>query len=153
MKATMQNFVDLSPLKTLLEDTKPEWGIMTPQHMVEHLCDAVKISNGKLVNLDCMNPDEKLPILKRFLNSSRPLPQNFVNTVVGSELKPLANHNLKEAISELEKEISEIDVFFELNSDAKPINPTFGPLNKEEWIQFHKKHFRHHMKQFGLIKE
>ena len=147
----MTDKLNLSPLRSISADTKPLWGKMTAQHMVEHLCQAVKISNGKLINTECMNPDEKLPILKRFLNSSRPLPQNFINTVVGSELKPLTNQNISEAINELEKEINEIDKFFDLNIEAKPINPTFGPLNKDEWIQFHKKHFTHHLKQFGLL--
>lgn len=147
----MTGKLDLSPLRSITASTKPLWGKMTAQHMIEHLCQAVKISNGKLINTECMNPDEKLSILKRFLNSSRPLPQNFVNTVVGSELKPLTNQNISEAINELEREINEIDKFFDLNIEAKPINPTFGPLNKDEWIQFHKKHFTHHMKQFGLL--
>jgi len=147
----MQNSVNLSLLKNLSENVKPVWGIMTPQHMIEHLCQAVQLSNGKLEISECMNPDEKLPILKRILMSSRPLPQNFVNTVIGAELKPLKNKSIDEAIIELEKEINEIDDFFEINPEAKPINPTFGPLNKEEWMAFHSKHFKHHMKQFGLI--
>lgn len=147
----MQNFIDFSQINTLSENSKPLWGKMTAQHMVEHLCQAVQLSNGKLEISECMNPDEKLPILKRVLMSSRPLPQNFVNTVIGAELKPLKNENIDEAITELEKELNKIDEFFDLNTESKPINPTFGPLNKEEWIQFHKKHFTHHMKQFGLV--
>ncbi len=126
---------------------------MTAQHMVEHLCQAVQLSNGNFVINECMTPVEKLPLLKRVLMSHRPLPKNFTNTVVGAELKTLIHRNLNEAIEALQKEISEIDIYFEKNSEAKPVNPTFGPLNKEEWNQFHNKHFTHHLTQFGLIKE
>lgn len=147
----MINNFDLSPIEKLKEETTPAWGIMSPQHMVEHLIQAVQLSNGKLENNECMNSSEKLPILKRFLMSTRPLPKNFTNTVVGAELKILRNSNLKEAINKLESEVKDINNYFTENPDLKPINPTFGPLNKEEWIQFHKKHFIHHFTQFGLL--
>ena len=146
----MPNSLDLSPLNSLAETASPHWGIMTSQHMVEHLCQAVQLSNGVLENKDCMNPEEKLPVLKRVLMSARPLPKNFVNTVIGEGLKPLKYKSLIAAIEQLKKELKDFDDYFTKNKDAKPINPTFGPLNKEEWIQFHKKHFTHHFEQFGL---
>ena len=37
----MENVFDLSPLVKLSESDKPLWGIMSPQHMVEHLIQAV----------------------------------------------------------------------------------------------------------------
>lgn len=145
--------IDLSPLNDLAHDIKPQWGKMTPQHMVEHLVEAVKLSNGKINLTECMTHPEKLPIMKKILMSPRPLPKNFVNTVIGAELKPYQFNNLNEALQRLSIELDDIDVFFEINPEANPMNPTFGPLNKEEWIQFHKKHFRHHFLQFGLIQE
>lgn len=147
----MHTVFDLSALDKLTESVKPVWGVMTPQHMVEHLIQAVELSNGKSPIKDCMNPPEKLPVLKRILMSSRPLPRNFVNTVVGSELKPLINKNLDSAKKELIVQLNNIDEYFNKNPEAKPNNPTFGPLNKDEWIVFHQKHFTHHFTQFGLI--
>ena len=50
------NFEDkadvISKLKSLKVDQQPEWGIMTPQHMVEHLIVSTKMSNGGL-NIPC----------------------------------------------------------------------------------------------------
>ncbi len=143
--------IDLSILNKLLEQTKPHWGGMSPQHMVEHLSAAVKMSNGKIVFTECMNPPEKHPILKRFLMSNRPMPKDFVNTVVGKGLKPLINNSLKEAKQELIKELSNFEKYFNENPKALPLNPTFGPLNFEEWKVFHNKHFTHHFTQFGLL--
>ena len=129
---------------------KPLWGKMTPQHMVEHLILAVQMSNGKL-KLECFNPPEKVPTLKKFLMGSRPMPKLFVNPVIGEDLRPLENSSLLEAIDKLTNEIDDHVIFFDNNPGAKTVNVTFGELNKEEWDVFHNKHFTHHLSQFGLL--
>jgi hypothetical protein len=123
---------------------------MTPQHMVEHLILAVQMSNGKL-KLECVNPPEKIPTLKRFLMSSRQMPKLFVNPVIGEDLRPLEYSSLVEANEKLKNEIDDYLLFFENNPGGNPVNVTFGELNKEEWDVFHKKHFTHHLSQFGLL--
>lgn len=143
----------IDKLSKLSVDTKPVWGKMSSQHMVEHLIQSVQLSNGKMALSECMTPDERLPLMKKILMSKRPLPKNFVNTVIGAELKPLIYPDLKASIEALKKELQSIDKFFDEKPDSKPMNPTFGPLNKEEWNQFHNKHFKHHFAQFGLLEE
>jgi len=123
---------------------------MSPQHMAEHLILAVQMSNGKL-KLECFNPPEKIPSLKRFLMSSRPMPKLFVNPIIGEDLRPLKYSSLEEAMRKLKNEIDDYELYFENNPDVKPVNATFGELNKEEWDVFHKKHFTHHLSQFGLL--
>ncbi len=145
----LDKYIEL--LKELMPDKKPDWGIMTAQHMIEHILLAVQMSNGKLI-LECFNDKEKLPMLRRYLMSNRPLPQGFANPYIGEGLLQLKFSNLEEAISELEKEVNDYYNFFEENSDAKLTNVTFGELGKDEWAVFHEKHFAHHLKQFGLIK-
>lgn len=137
------------PLHNLNPDQSPEWGTMTPRHMVEHLALAVRLSNGKLTEI-CAYPDNKLPAMKRFLMSDKPMPRNFVNPVIGEGLKPLISSSLEEAIRLLDKELKTFYTWFDQNPDAKPVNPTFGPLDQREWEQFHQKHFKHHFAQFGL---
>jgi len=143
---------------------KAIWGKMTPQHMVEHLILAVQMSNGKL-NLECFNlpekvptlkkfffnPPDKVPTLKKFLMSSRPMPKLFANPVIGEDLRPLEYSSLLEAIDKLTNEIDDHVIFFKNNPGAKTVNVTFAELNKEEWDVFHKKHFTHHLSQFGLL--
>lgn len=143
----LKNF--LTALTKLSKDEKPVWGKMSPQHMVEHLILSVQMSNGKL-NLDCFNPPEKIPALKRFLMGSRPLPKLFINPAVGKDLRPLEYSSLEEAKNKLKEEIDDYKKFFENNPTAKTVNVTFGELNKEEWDVFHRKHFEHHLSQFGL---
>lgn len=148
MDISTNNYLTL--LNKLDPQQKPLWGKMTPQHMVEHLILAVQMSNGKL-KLDCFNLPEKIPTLKRFLMSSRPMPKLFVNPVVGEDLRPLEYSSLEEAVEKLKNEIDDYVSFFENNPGANPVNVTFGELNKEEWDVFHKKHFTHHLSQFGLL--
>jgi oxepin-CoA hydrolase/3-oxo-5,6-dehydrosuberyl-CoA semialdehyde dehydrogenase len=124
---------------------------MSAQHMVEHLILAVQSSNGNFILNEFITPPEKLNVMKRFLLSNRPLPKNFTNTIIGEGLKPLIYSNLEIAKHKLLEEINNFEEYFKKNSEAKPINATFGPLNYKEWIAFHNKHFTHHLTQFGLI--
>ena len=88
-------FVELSnKIDQLGETDKPAWGIMTPQHMVEHLILAVRSGNGNL-EVECFNPKEKLPILKRFLMSDRDLPKGFENPLLEKGLRKLEFSSLK----------------------------------------------------------
>jgi hypothetical protein len=144
----MTNYLIL--LKKLGPHQKPLWGKMTPQHMVEHLILAVQMSNGKL-KLECFNPPEKIPSLKRFLMSSKPMPKLFVNPVIGEDLRPVEYSSFEEAMDKLTSVIDDYELFFENNHGAKPVNVTFGELNKKEWDVFHQKHFTHHLSQFGLL--
>ncbi|MCF8239856.1 MAG: hypothetical protein K9J16_00615 [Melioribacteraceae bacterium] len=143
-----QDKIDL--LRTLDPDTKPLWGKMTAQHMVEHLILAVKMGNGKM-NVECINPPDKLPTLKRFMMSSRPMPRGFINPMIGTELIPLEYESMNAAIEMLKKELSDYEKYFDENPGKELMNATFGPLNKKEWDVFHEKHFTHHLTQFGLI--
>ena len=148
MNKISNNYLTL--LNNLDPQKKPLWGKMTPQHMIEHLILAVQMSNGKL-KLDCFNPPEKIPSLKRFLMSNKPLPKLFVNPLIGYDLRPLEYSSIDEALEKLKNEIDDYFILFDINPDAKPVNVTFGALNKEEWDIFHNKHFTHHLTQFELL--
>ena len=140
-------------LDKLSVNTKPLWGEMTAHHMVEHLIVAVQSSNGKVTFDQCMNSEERYPILKRFLLSKKPLPKQFVNTIIGEGLKPLKYKDLNDAKEKLILELNSFNKYYEDQPSAKPMNVTFGPLAKDEWIVFHNKHFTHHFAQFGLMGE
>lgn len=150
METTLLQKIDL--LKGLDKNTKPLWGKMTPQHMIEHLIGSLQMAVGEL-KIECFNPPEKLPALKKYLMSTRPLPKDFINPVIGPDLIPLKYSSLEESISDLQNYITRYYEFFEATPDSKTANPTFGDLNKTEWDVFNEKHFTHHFSQFGLIKK
>lgn len=148
MNNNLYNFLLI--LQHLSETSKPLWGKMSPQHMVEHLIWTLQSSEGK-IKVACVTPPEKLPVSKRFLLSSRPLPKLFINPVIGPDLLPLKFSNLDEAKKMLNLELEDYYKFFKGNPDAKTTHVAFGELNKDEWDIFHQKHFTHHLSQFGLL--
>ncbi len=136
-------------LKLLKVETKPLWGKMSAQHMVEHIILALGISNGNRY-VKVYTEDKIIPIQKRFLLSNKPLPKLFINPAIGEELLPLEFSDLDSAKNALINEIHRYEEFFNCSPESTPAHPVFGKLNKNEWDIFHKKHFEHHFAQFGI---
>lgn len=142
----------LHPVLNLPADAKPAWGQMSAQHMIEHLLQTLRLSNGKIEG-QCAYDDRRLPVLKRFLKSDKPMPRDFTNPLVAPELKALLFSDIDEAKKTLIEELDDFHDYFAKNPGATPVNPTFGRLSYEEWIMFHRKHMTHHLTQFKLIGE
>lgn len=140
----------ISKLKTLKVDQQPEWGIMTPQHMVEHLIVTTKLSNGGL-SVPCRIPVEQIPQYKAFLLESDQEMQKGIKANGMEGLLDLRYPSLEASIEKLEEEIDKFNTFFENNPDAKITNPVLAEIGYEDWKTFHKKHYTHHFKQFGLL--
>jgi hypothetical protein len=51
----------------------------------------------------------------------------------------------------LKNEISDLIKHFEEEEGRRVVNPFFGNMNKQEWIQLLHKHARHHLKQFNVV--
>lgn len=137
-------------LAGLTPNAVPAFGMMTPQHMVEHLEWAIL---GTLSDppSPVLTPEDKLPSLKRFLMSSHPLQQGFKMPLLPKEeLVPLKYADLASAIAGLQATWERSTTFWESNPDFMSQHPIFGPLNFDEWMQFNRKHFEHHLSQFNL---
>jgi len=144
------NSAELINKLTLLNAVQsPLWGKMTPQHMVEHLYKAVQASINEIA-LDIYSEERKIQVLKKMFLGDRPLPKEFMNPAIGPDLLELEFENLSSAIKELKNVLARYEKYFSGNSSAKTIHPIFGYLTKEEWDIFHKKHFKHHLSQFGI---
>jgi hypothetical protein len=146
--------MDITYLVTLLDQLSPEikakWGRMSAQKMVEHLTDSIKISSGKLV-LPLEIPEEKIAQMQEILNSDKEMPKNFEVPFAQKNAK-LRHEELALAIDELLLEWIDFEDFFSEQPDSTPSHPYYGPLNYEQWIRLHSKHFTHHFRQFELIK-
>lgn len=136
-------------LRTLDPEAKAAWGIMTPQHMVEHLVSTWMISNGRFRVKEALSPEE---IAKRreFLFSDTPYAKSITNPVQGDGLQKLRKSSLAEAIDQLEREMKTFFEYHNQHPDAIETHPVFGPLDREGWLIFQAKHMGHHMAQFGL---
>ena len=137
-------------LKQIPSDTKPHWGKMTLQQMIEHFTDSVRISSGKTAHTDFVFPPEQLQRMREFMLSEKPFKENTINPLLPEAPAPVINISAEEAVSELEKEIHYFFTVFEKNNLQVTRSPFFGDLNYEENIHLLYKHAVHHLKQFGV---
>ncbi len=137
-------------IKSLKEESKVHFGIMTPQHMIEHLTITMKMSSAR-IKLPDFEPNEKQLAQKDLLlNTSLDFPRGIRAPGSTGELPDLKMQNLEIAKEKFITSIEEFNSFFEDNPEAQTIHPRFGKLNYSEWLQFHPKHFAHHLGQFGI---
>jgi hydroxymethylglutaryl-CoA reductase len=137
-------------LAKLQPGQQPLFGKMGPQHMVEHLIDVLRISNGK-VKFHIHTPEEKLENYVKFLFSDKEMPVGFKAPFIGEEPSAIIYPDLETAKEVL---LNEVETFFNYYAEEplrKEMHPIFGPLNKTGWLMLHGKHFRHHFKQFDLL--
>ncbi|MGY0393179.1 phenylacetic acid degradation bifunctional protein PaaZ [Bizionia sp. KMM 8389] len=139
-------------LSKLTKDTKPNWGIMTPQHMVEHLEYTYKIASGDIQDFEIATPEKILEKVHNSLWDYKEFPKNsqFPQLEKG-KLDALKHPDLATAITKFKEQREKYIEFFKENPEAKLKNLVFGELNKYESYLLERKHLNHHFKQFGIL--
>lgn len=144
----------LNTVPTLLEnlsvDVEPQWGKMTPQHMVEHLIVTFKLSIGR-IKIPVISSIEDHPRLKAYLMKDSPMRRSVPSPTGKDDLQPLRSASLEEAKERLLREIESFIEFEQQQPEFIANHPYGGPMKSSEWLQFHRKHIKHHFIQFGLI--
>ncbi|WP_339614670.1 phenylacetic acid degradation bifunctional protein PaaZ [uncultured Winogradskyella sp.] len=139
-------------LYKLTEDAKPQWGIMTPQHMIEHLEYTYKIASGDIQDFEIATPEKILEKVHNSLYNYDKFPKNSRFPLLEKDtLDTLKHSDLATAIKRFKTQRETYNTFFKENPDAKLNNMVFGELNKYEWYLLERKHLNHHFEQFGLI--
>ena len=141
-----------SCLAKLNLESKPTWGIMTPQHMVEHLEYTYKIASGELQNFDISTPEKYLEKTQDSLYNYEKFPANsnfphLKKDTLGSLIHP----DLETAVAKFLQQRDRYLDFFTQNPDAVLKNLVFGELNKYQWYLLERKHLNHHFEQFNLL--
>jgi oxepin-CoA hydrolase/3-oxo-5,6-dehydrosuberyl-CoA semialdehyde dehydrogenase len=140
-----------SALKHLKSDTPARWGMMSAQHMVEHLVFHLRTATG-VISTDVVTPEEKLEKFQESLWNHLPMPKEFKHPKLdASAPMQLEFQGLAEAISALDQAFDAYLLYFKENPDVTHNNAVFGPLDKWHWDLLGRKHFHHHLLQFGLI--
>ncbi|MBK7850693.1 MAG: DUF1569 domain-containing protein [Bacteroidetes bacterium] len=142
-----RKFID--KLTELDPDTKPLWGNMNVQQMIEHMSESLRIANGKNPH-PLITPAEKVQAMKDFLASDKEFRPNTKNILMEETPPELRLKDKTKAIQELENEIKYFVAHFEEHPGTTVTNPFFGHLTFQEWIQLLHKHAKHHLKQFGV---
>ncbi|MGO2356859.1 MAG: phenylacetic acid degradation bifunctional protein PaaZ [Mesonia sp.] len=141
-----------SALAKLEEDTKPAWGSMKPQHMLEHLETSYRIASGELQDFEIATPEKYLEDTRATLWNYEAMPKNFNFPLYEEGKLPALQHEtLAEAKEKLKESRKEYLEFFKKNPEAITKNAVFGELTKYEWELLERKHLNHHFEQFGLL--
>ena len=139
----------MEPLLRLRPDSKPAWGRMDAQQMIEHLIFVFEISNGSK-KVEVLTPEKHIKKSQIFLMSDKPMPKNFISKFIPVEPAAHQFSNLQTAISELISSIKTYHSCWVEKKETTLNHPVFGALNKKMWNQVHNKHITHHFLQFRL---
>ena len=138
-------------LNKLTEDTEARWGLMKPQHMIEHLVKTLQHSNGKKEIAQKSTDEEAKQAKAGFIYTDVEMPMGLKSSLAGETPDPLQYADLDAAKQQLNKELDDFYAYFNEHPTALFIQPRLGKLNHQEWMILHNKHFTHHFKQFGLV--
>lgn len=139
-------------LNKLNTDTKPLWGSLSAQGMVEHLEYTYRIASGEIQDFEIATPEKILDKVHETLYTYQEMPREYdfplaqkakINTLKHADLKTAKQKFLEAREAYVE--------FFKENPETTTKNVVFGELNKFEWYLLERKHLNHHFKQFGLI--
>jgi hydroxymethylglutaryl-CoA reductase len=147
------NFLDEPIVRTQLsklnENSKPIFGLMNAQQMIEHLSAVTQIANGNW-DVGVFISDEKSARRKPFLNTENELQIGFKASFLAEEPSDLKFNSIEEAIGDLVYQIEIFVKVFKYDKSRTVTHPFFGALDFEYWKMFQVKHFTHHFKQFNL---
>ena len=136
-------------LQQLSLQSEAKFGILTPQHMVEHLILTLKMSTGRIPIPEIVPTEKQLAQKQALLFTDIPFPQGIKAPGLPDTLLDLRYPDLETAKVELIKSYDAYHQLFQENPTKHTPHPGFGLLNFEEWEHFHAKHMDHHLGQFG----
>jgi len=135
----------------LTESTTANWGIMTAQHMVEHLEFFFHMATGEVEGV-VITPENRIEKYQESLWNYRKMPEGFDHPALRKGKTEDLNHpNLEAAKTAALKAYDDFEAFFKENPEAKTANTVFGELDKWHWDLVTRKHTDHHFRQFGLV--
>lgn len=138
-------------LKNLKPDTQQAFGLMTAQHMAEHLSLTLKNCVKRVGEVE--NPPTKGQLgFQRFIEKGAIL-QYRPSDKTKADLPELKYKNLEKAIEQVGVAIDRFYNHFEAKPDFKCYNKFFGELGFDQLELFNYNHYRYHLWQFGLIEK
>jgi len=145
--------IELPAMLRKLEGTQePNFGLMTAQHMVEHLIYVTK-SFMKRHGEPEGEPTKSQLYFQKFLAKGCPFQYRPKEGVTKENLNALRSANIEEAIQGLEAATAKFYALFDENPDFKSYNSMMGEFTMDNLELFAYQHGRWHAHQFGLIEE
>lgn len=139
-------------LKKLSPDTAPNFGLMTSQHMIEHLIGALQSTIVKHEG-ERENPANENQLgMQKFIRSGSVITHK-PSDKTKADLPALTNASLEAAIALVPKAVQDFYDFQDNNPDYKPYAFYMGEMLYEEIELFHFMHIKYHLWQFGLLEQ
>ena len=141
-----------SCLDKLTESSKPKWGDIKPQNMIEHLEYTYRIASGEIQDFDVVTPERYLEKTLETLYNYKKMPQGYDFPLAKkSEINSPKHSDLSSAKGKMLEARAEYLAYFKEHPEARTKNAVFGELNKFEWYLLERKHLNHHFEQFNLL--
>ena len=139
-------------LNKLTENSKPKFGMLTPQHLLEHLEQGYRIMSGEIQDFEIATPEKILEKVHNSLYNFDKFPMGTkFPTMKKDELENLVHPDFDTAKAKLLAARESYKTFFKENPEAILKNMVFGELNKYESYLLERKHLNHHFEQFGIL--
>lgn len=139
-------------LSKLTPESKPNWGLMTPQHVIEHLEFSYRVAGNQIQDFEIATPEKHIEKVAATLWNYDKMPQNYEMPLMQKGKVETLNHpDLETAIAKFWEARALYQDFFKKNPKATPKSPVFGHLNKYEWYLQERKHLNHHFEQFNIL--
>lgn len=139
-------------LERLSKDTEGNFGLMTAQHMVEHLIGAIESVTTKYKG-ERENPATEQQLgMQQFIKSGCVL-SHRPSDKTKADLPALKYVTIEEAISLVPKTVKEFYDFQDTNPDYIPYAYYLGEVPFEDVELFHFMHIRYHLWQFSLLEK
>ena len=131
-------------------DSTAVWGKMTAKKMLFHLIQSSKMMY--FGNSTLLIKEEYVEKAIAFLYSDKEIKRGLVvPKEIGYSFDDDIATNIDELIEELIEATNTMIIFLAKNKDFKAIHPFFGELTAVQWSIFQRKHYTHHLSQFGLL--
>ena len=153
MEKELTHFFDTTlttALAKLKEDSKAKWGTMTAKEMLIHLIQSSKMMH--FGNNTLLIKEDYVKKAIAFLYTDKAIKKGLVvPNDIGFNFTDNINENIEQLKDELITSSDNMFTFLIENTDFKAIHPYFGELDTKQWILFQRKHYSHHLNQFGLL--
>ena len=137
-------------LNALAESTQPKWGKMTAQHLVEHMEFFSQMALGN-IETEITTPEKYMEKTQDSLWDYRSMLKEFDHPALKKgEVEDLRFGNLEEAKDAFWKAYEALEIWFKENPKGTVKNTVFGWLTKYEFQLLNRKHWAHHLEQFGV---
>jgi len=137
-------------LKNLSPDSKRRFGLMTPQHMVEHLIWAIKSSANKFDG-ERENPPSKRHLgFQKFIKNGAIL-EHKPSDKTAADLPELRYGSLEEAVALIPEAAQRFYDFWNANTAYIPYGTFMGEMPFEDLELFHYNRVKFHLWQFSLM--